>query len=266
MYKLLLVSDREDVLAAFDQVDNWGFNGFKKPHVRHDVEGAKEGLQKHHVDGIAFALDDRQEEELIAFLREEYPTTPILEVGTTPAEVQVSLNGLLRLLNHLRADFASDTMDAGEKLILARRHLFRSLLGGRKLSRRQLWRDMQLLRSRMDPDQPCVIMRLEAADPEEKLAYLWQDNGHLMERDLYRSFGGDLGGMHVLPLVPENGEVWVLAGTLRGQNQQEDVTKMLWEYVQDGLQHAKEYQDLHLRIGQVEVFPSLYALCTDFQQ
>ena len=69
MYKLLLVSDREDVLDAFAQVDNWDYNGFAKPHIRHDPEGAKESLQKHHADGIAIALDRAEsEEELIAFL------------------------------------------------------------------------------------------------------------------------------------------------------------------------------------------------------
>ena len=58
MYRLLLVSDRDDVMEAYEQVHNWGFNGFNKPHLRHDLDGAKEALKKHHIDGIGMALED----------------------------------------------------------------------------------------------------------------------------------------------------------------------------------------------------------------
>ena len=48
MYKLLLVSDQEDVLNAFSQISNWELHGFKPPHIRHDFEGAVDSLGKHH--------------------------------------------------------------------------------------------------------------------------------------------------------------------------------------------------------------------------
>ena len=60
MYKLLLVSDQKDVLEAYDQIHNWEYNGFRRPSVRNDLEGAKEGLQKHHADGIILALSRRK--------------------------------------------------------------------------------------------------------------------------------------------------------------------------------------------------------------
>ena len=56
MYKLLLVSDREDILDAFARIDNWERHGFKQPHIRHDFEGMLDSLSKHHSDAIAVAV------------------------------------------------------------------------------------------------------------------------------------------------------------------------------------------------------------------
>ena len=53
MYKLLLVSDQEEVLNAFGQIQNWERQGFKPPHIRYDYDGMLDSLSKHHADGIA---------------------------------------------------------------------------------------------------------------------------------------------------------------------------------------------------------------------
>ena len=73
MYKLLLVSDQEDVLNAFAQVKDWEMHGFKAPHIRHDFEGTVDSLGKHHADGICIALSDPEEEEkVLAYLQEHH--------------------------------------------------------------------------------------------------------------------------------------------------------------------------------------------------
>ena len=74
MYKLLLVSDQEDVLNAFAGISNWEIHGFKAPHIRHDFEGTVDSLAKHHADGICIALSDPDEEEkILAYLQEYFP-------------------------------------------------------------------------------------------------------------------------------------------------------------------------------------------------
>ena len=73
MYKLLLVSDQEEVLNTFEQIQNWEYNGFRKPHIRFDAAGAKDSLSKHHADGLVMALSPEKEHELMVWLRKEYP-------------------------------------------------------------------------------------------------------------------------------------------------------------------------------------------------
>lgn len=265
MYKLLLVSDQESVLEAFDQVHNWGYNGFNRPHIRRDLEGAKESLVRHHADGIAIALKPEAEKELLAFLQEKYPLLPIFEAGRTTTEVLAYLGELRMVLNRLRADFSSDNFDDRVMMLRARRHFFRKLVSGNQLTRAELYRRMRLLRSRMDPDRPCILMELEqSALEEDRLVGRWQDSDHLLERELFQSFGGDVKGYHVLPLVTQDGKVYVLAGALRDQPQEEDMASTLNECIREGIQHAEEYRGIHLRVQSIQVLPSLYAFCSDY--
>ena len=263
MYKLLLVSDRRDVLDAFAKIEDWEFLGFKQPHIRYDLEGAKEGLKKHHVDGIAYALSDEAEQELIEFLREEYPVLPIVEAGRTPEEVKEYMSGFRRLLNNLRADFASTGHDEHEMLLRARHHFFRSIMGGRRMTCRQVTREIRLLRSRMDPNLPCVRFRLNRIDGGDPLKN-W-DEEHLLELELYQSIAGDVAGMHILPLIPMNGSIWVLAGAIRGEEQAENAPELVRAAVKEGIWHAEEYRGIRLKMVEEKDLPCLYALCVDYQ-
>ena len=79
MYKLLLVSDREEILNAFDQIENWERHGFKKPHIRHDYEGMLDSLAKHHADGISIAVVPEEAKKIYPYLQVNYPNVPIFE-------------------------------------------------------------------------------------------------------------------------------------------------------------------------------------------
>ena len=199
------------------------------------------------------------------YLQAEYPVLPIFEAGRTPTEVMEYLSELRTILNRVRADFSSDAFDEQQLLLRARRYLFRRLVGGEKVTRKELGRNMRLLRSRMDPDKPCILMDLQKSSTEEdRLVGRWQDSDHLLERELFQSFGGDVKGFHVLPLVTDDGRVFVLAGALRGQEQQDDMVAALDQCVQAGIAHAEEYRGIHLRVTGVQVLPTLYAFCSDY--
>ena len=99
MYKLLLISDQEEVLRAFVEVGNWERTGFKQLHIRHDFEGAKDSLAKHHADGIAIAVEPEEEERILAYLQEYFPNVSIFEAGRTEQEILRYLSELKILLS-----------------------------------------------------------------------------------------------------------------------------------------------------------------------
>ncbi len=259
MYKLLLATDQQEILDAFDRIQ-WEYNGFRKPHIRHDLDGVKEGLKAHHVDALVVGFGPKEKRETMRWLLEADPYLPVCEAGRTPEEASAWLQELHTLLNWVRADFSSDYAGQGEMLVYCRRHLFRSLVSERKMTKDELRRGMMLRRSRFDPSSPCVLMTLSRVDGEE------YGEDYDLERSLFRSLGGDIRGYHVLPLVCADGRVYVLAGPVRAHVEDataEDMRTILEQCVRKGILHAEEYQGLQLKITEIEVLPSLYALCAD---
>ena len=131
MYKLLLVSDREEILNAFDQIENWERHGFKKPHIRHDYEGMLDSLAKHHADGISIAVVPEEAKKIYPYLQANYPNVPIFEAGETEDEILRYLNELNILLNRIHADFSNDGFTEIDMLMECRHEFFRKLLTSR---------------------------------------------------------------------------------------------------------------------------------------
>ena len=266
MHKLLLVSDRDDVLKAFAAVQNWERIGFKAPHIRYDFEGAKQSLSIHHADAIAIALkEDEEKEKVIAYIRANFPYLPVFQAGTTPEETLRYLNELKTVLNRLQADFSSDKYDVGKVMLEFRHDLFRKLVSGEIKDQDMLYRHMRLLRSRMETDRPCILIELEQpAGDDDVLEGRWHGSNQLMERALVTSFARDVNGYHMVPLVTDAGRIYILAGPLHGQEtneEEESITSTIRDCTVEGIDHVKEYQGLDLRITQIQVFPSLNSLC-----
>ena len=68
MYKILLVTDRPEVLDAFAGVNTWETLGFRAPRICNSAESAISCLKAHHVDGIGIALEKQEEALLNAHL------------------------------------------------------------------------------------------------------------------------------------------------------------------------------------------------------
>lgn len=267
MYKLLLISDQDDVLSAFDQVGNWERTGFKKPHIRHDLEGAIDSLSKHHADGIAIAVDPEEEEKILAYLQEFFPTVPIFEAGRSRQEVLRYLSELNILLNRLHADFSNDRFLLSDMLQECRHEFFRKLMTGKIRTREELYRNMRLLRSRMDADRPCLMAELiQKKGGDGELEGRWHYGDERLELTLRKSFGGDVQGIHVLPTVHPDGEIRVLACPLHGVETTisgESMTAFITEHIQKGIQHLKEYFGLELTLKEIRILPALSALCVE---
>ncbi len=267
MYKLLLITDQAEVLDAFDQVGNWERTGFKYPHIRHDLEGAKDSLAKHHADGIAIAVAPEEEEKILAYLQESFPTISIFQAGRNRQEVLRYLNELNILLNRLHADFSNDRFTPADMLQECRHEFFRKVMTGKIATRDELIRNMRLLRSRMDEDRPCVLVELcqkETAD--DQLEGRWHYGPDRLELTLRKSFGGDFNGIHVLPTVHPDGRILVLACPLHGVETAvsgDSMTAMITHHVEKGIEHLREYFDLDLTLKEIRILPALYALCAD---
>ncbi len=264
MYKLLLVSDQEEVLNAFARIQNWELLGFKQPHIRHDFEGTKDSLAKHHADGICIAVSPEQEELILSYLQENFPNVSIFEAGRSEEEVLRYLSELKILLNRIHADFYNERANTRDVLQMCRHEFFRKVINGKVHSSADLHRNMRLLRSRMDADRPCLLIELDQSVPHDKLEGRWHYGDESLEIALRTSFAGDLNGIHILPTIHSDGRILVLACPLHGIDTDmtvDTMTAMLTSYTADSIEHMKEYFGLELHISEIRVFPALTALC-----
>ncbi len=265
MYKLLLVSDDECVLNAFEAVGNWEMLGFKPPHIRHDFEGMKDSFSKHHADGIAIAVSQEEENRIVAYLRDNYPLLPIFGAGRTREEVIAYLKELKSLLNRLRADFSNDRYSETDMLQLCRHEFLAKVMAGGYTDEATVRRYLRLLRSRMDPDSPCVVMELEqAAVREGRLEGRWISSRDRLELELRNSFGPDAEGLHIAPTVHPDGRILVLVCPFRGRQSSlstDEMTAMISHRAAESIAHLRKYKGLDLHIVGIRVQPSLIALC-----
>lgn len=265
MYKLLLVTDREEVLNAFGQIQNWEMLGFKPPHIRHDFEGAKDSLAKHHADGIAIALDAAEEQLVLDYLQEKFPLVSIFTAGKTPEEVLRYLTELKTLLNRVRADFSNDSYEEIDMLQVCRHDFLGKVMNRMIPSKDALYRNLRLLRSRLDPERPCLLMELEqVAIRENRLEGRWTSGKDRLELTLRDSFGPDLAGMHIVPSLRPDGTIQVLACPFKGaadDKTPEEMRAILNKRACESIEHLKEYKGLELQLTDIQILPALTALC-----
>ena len=154
MYKILLVTDRPEVLDAFAGVNTWETLGFRAPRICNSAESAISCLKAHHVDGIGIALEKQEEALLNAHLMAFYPILPIFAVSKNVTELLESVTELRSLLNRTHADFSNDSFGEADMLQICRHEFFRALLSEQIASKQDVINRMRLLRSRMDPEAP----------------------------------------------------------------------------------------------------------------
>ena len=173
MYKLLLASDDPEVLRAFQEVPSWSLLGFHEPRVVSSAEEAMESLKKHHADGISFALPGDQDDVLGRFLTENYPLLPIMLPSRSTDKVIRDLKRLSHFLTDIYADTADERYDLAEQMRRIRHAYFRTLISGKVHSRDDVLRRLSIVRSRMDPDAACVLIRFALPADDGYLAGRW---------------------------------------------------------------------------------------------
>ena len=264
MYKLLLATNRPEILNAFEAVSSWEGMGFRPPRIASSAEEAIDILSRHHVDGIAYALDSKDEWALHYHLRDNYPILPIFEAASTHADVMRSITELRSLLNRLRSDYSDDNTSAQDMLQICRHDFFRALLGGRVHGRKEVITHLQLLRSRMDPNRPCVVVDMHMPGGETYLSGRWHYGAERLEVAMRNIMGVELNGMRMLVSVLPDERVKLLCCPMLGADVHADsITATVSEHAQASMEHIREYLDLSLEITNIEILPALTALAAE---
>lgn len=263
MYKLLLVTDRPEIREAFSAVNSWELQGFRAPRMVDGPQAAMECLQKHHADGIAIDLPEDETALLQNWLTEQYPLLPIMHAGRKEAEILEDVTELRHLLGRVNADNSNDRYDQAEAMQRVRHAFFRQLISGQIKDRDAVLRRLKLLRSRMDPAQPCVLIRFSLPEDNGYLAGRWHYGSERLEVAMRNLFGAELAGMRLLVSVMENEEIYLLACPMIGSHgpaAEASLTGIVAHHAEEAIVHVRNYLGIEMKIDTVSVLPNVAVL------
>lgn len=260
MYKLLLATDRAEVLEAFNAVTAWESMGFRAPRIVTSVNGAIKSLKEHHADAIAFSFTGQDENMLMDHLQVFYPLLPIFSAEETPGALMTVLKELRTLLGRTHADFSNDDFGMEDMLRICRHEFFRALLQDRVAGEESVSRCLRLLRSKMDPDRPCVVVELAMPQDSDFLKGRWHYGTDRLEVALRNFFGVEVAGMRMVAAVLPDERIYLVAGAMKGAQQPDSMTGIVTAHVQECMRHVKEYLHLDLTMKSIRVLPRLKEL------
>lgn len=268
MYKLLLVSNSQAVRDAFSAVD-WENMGYKTPRMVENEQEAITSLKAFHADAVAIALPQAEDAALMDRLMTDYPELPVMEAPDMRGEVELRALELRKILSRVNADISNDSYTQADRMMSCRHAYFRSLMDGRVPTGKDVRRMLRLVRSKMDPDRPCVVAELQMPANSDFLKGRWHYGPERLEMALRNIFGVEVGGMRILSCVLPNEHIMLLGCPMYHQamaTEESSMTGVLSAHVQDCIDHVEEFLGIDLEITSLRVLPALTAMARDQQK
>ena len=263
MYKLLLVTDREDLRAQFrDQID-WAKLSCRAPYMASSPQEAIDLLNSKAIDAVGYRFFSTDGMQLTKFLRYGRPSLPIFQVCDTAEKQTEMLAQTVSVLNRLRADYADSYYDEETMLTLQRDALIHSLLAGEMCDWDSVMREMKLIRAHVSLDKPCVLYEIDMPQGE---VYLSEHHGHAQQRleSALRNnfFGRYVEGIYYAVAVLTPRHIRVVCMPMHGQEPEtpDDFGRRTDAHINESILKIKEYLDLDMMVVESAFLDSLQDL------
>ena len=262
MYKLLLVTAQAEIQALFQERLDWNQLGFRPPMIASSAQEAIEWLNSRPVDAVGYHLSKADAIPLARFLRYGRPSLPLFQVTAEEKLQATILKETRSLLDRLHGDFSDDYYDADAMLTMQRDELIRFLLTGQLHDWDHLLRELGLIRSRLNPQGPCLMYELDMPQGEVYLSEHHHAQQRLESALRNNFFGRYVDGIYyaVAVLTPR----YIRLVCIPMQSEEPEDPKSFGEradeHVHDSILRIKEYLDLDLNITQSAWLDGLRAL------
>ena len=253
MYKLLLATDREDILALFRNQIDWAALNCRAPYTASTPQEAIDLLNSKAIDAVGYRFDTQNGMTLTQFLRYGRPSLPIFQVSDLAADEEVIIRQTVSVLDRLHADYADEYYDEESMLTIQRDELVHALLAGELNDWESVTRELKLIRAHVSLDQPCVLYEIDMPQGE---VYLSEHQGHAMQRleSALRNnfFGRYVEGIYYAVAVLTPRHIRVVCMPMHGQEPetQEAFGSRTDAHINDSMQKIKEYLDLDMTVVQ----------------
>ena len=261
MYKLLLVTDREEVIDTFAKVQNLADMMMDPVTVIRDIPEAIAYLERNAVDAVGYSFRLTDPAPLHTYLMEVRPSMPIFQTHHHDNTLRDELVRVRAFLDRMRMDDSQEGMDEAQALQYLRDELMHQLLAREIPSPAELKSRLKLVRAQnISTDKPAFLFDFDMPQGELYLDGRWRYGRQRLESALRNNFIGRYAdGIHygVAMLSPRH--IRLIACQSKGGKDEnpQDCERRVRDYVDDKVSRVKQYLDLELELEQFTVLSSI---------
>ncbi|MHC1787261.1 MAG: hypothetical protein AB9880_09405 [Christensenellales bacterium] len=263
MYKLLLVTDREEVRKAFLNVTDLADMMFAPITIISDVEEAISYLERNAVDAVGYSIHSADVGPLHQYLVTLRPSLPIYQTHHHDETLRAELLRIRRFLDALHADYSDESYDEAAVLEYLRDELMDQLLALEVPTREELKSRLKLVRAHLSFDRPCFLFDFDLPQGEVYLSDRWHYGRERLENSLRSNFFGryiDNIFYGVAVLTPRHIRLLAVQRQDGPEMDPIEVGYTVQRHVQAKVADIKEYLDLDLNLEQYTVLNSIMEL------
>lgn len=261
MYKLLLVTDREEVIDTFAKVHNLADMMMDPVTVIRDIPEAIAYLERNAVDAVGYSFRLTDPAPLHTYLMDVRPSMPIFQTHHHDNTLHDELIRVRAFLDRMRMDDSQEGMDEAQALQYLRDELMHQLLAREIPSPAELKSRLKLVRAQnISTDKPAFLFDFDMPQGELYLDGRWRYGRQRLESALRNNFIGRYAdGIHygVAMLSPRH--IRLIACQEKGGSDEnpQDCERRVRAYVDDKVSRVKQYLDLELELEQFTVLSSI---------
>lgn len=261
MYKLLLVTDREEVIDTFAKVQNLADMMMDPVTVIRDIPEAIAYLERNAVDAVGYSFRLTDPAPLHTYLMDVRPSMPIFQTHHHDNTLRDELVRVRAFLDRMRMDDSQEGMDEAQALQYLRDELMHQLLAREIPSPAELKSRLKLVRAQnISTEKPAYLFDFDMPQGELYLDGRWRYGRQRLESALRNNFIGRYAdGIHygVAMLSPRH--IRLIACQEKGGSGEnpQDCERRVRAYVDDKVSRVKQYLDLELELEQFTVLSSI---------
>ncbi len=266
MYRILIATNEPRVLDALNAITDWPGMNFHEPMIVGNAVEAVQTMETKRVDCIAYMLPQEEAHELNHYLVSRRPSLPIFQLKRTLEGQTQSLVEIRRLLDRLHMDMTDDIYDEQTVLTMLGDELTHDLLSGNIEGDDQLLGRLQMVRSMVDPDKPCLLFDFDLPQGEVYLSSQWRYGSERLENALRNNFFGRFFEdiyYAVAVLTPRHIRVMACQRQDCACETEEKLIARTQEHVQQVLENIKEYLGLDMVLESCHILDAMYLLTSE---
>lgn len=256
MYKLLLVSDKEEVRALYEHFSEWETLGFERPAIAATAAEGILRLGSCRYDAVSSLLSISEGKQFFAYLSRR-PEMLGMETARDEARLRREISSARRTLSS--RDAARQTKQVDDMTHALQVEFFSDLLRGVPMDRSRIDERVRTLKMTIDPARPVATSSFRLPQGDYFLAEVWRYGRERLENALKNIFeNGDSRMFFVLLII--NPHHMRLIGIPREEMSEQEVYNQMTTHLDCCQASLESYFELTLNIKRIVRYKSLYDL------